>query len=341
MESLLETQKKLIPQVVEIMERRYSILRQISLSQPIGRRGLSNIVGLSERVVRTETEFLKEQNLIDVAVSGMSVTLEGEKLLDELEETMNTLMGISTLQEKVKNKLNIKKVLLIAGNYDNNESLLKDVAKSSAEYFLSILKDGDVVSITGGSTMLEFANSIKTEKKYNNVVVVPARGSMGKNIEIQSNNIVATISRKLNSSYKLLNIPDELSEESMKTLTQEPEIKNTLDYINKTDILVFGIGKADEMAQKRRITKEKLEDITSKGGVGEAFGHYFDDQGSIVCKLNTVGIDLNTFKNVKESIAVFAGSKKVNALIALTKINKNIVLITDEASAYKILEQEY
>ena len=187
--------------------------------------------------------------------------------------------------------------------------------------------------------MLEFANNIKTDKKYQNVTVVPARGSMGKDLEIQSNNVVATTSKKLNSNYKLLNLPDELGDEAMKTIIQEPEIKNTLDFINKTNILVFGIGKADEMAKKRRIQEEKLEDIIKKGGVGEAFGHYFNQDGEIVCKLNTVAIDLDTFKDIKENIAIFAGVKKVDALIAMTKINKNFVLVTDEASANEILRR--
>lgn len=338
MKNLLKIQQKLIPQVIELMERRYSILRQISLSEPVGRRTLSNLLGISERIVRSETEFLKEQELIDVAVSGMTITKEGSMLLDQLKDIMDDIMGLSTLQDKVKEKLGIKKVLLVPGSFDNNQSLLKDVARCGAEYFLSILKDGDTVSITGGSTMLEFANNIKTDKKYNNVTVVPARGSMGKEVETQSNNVVAITSKKLNSHYKLLHIPDELGEKAMKTLTQEPEIKQTLDYIKKTDILVFGIGKADEMATRRKFTEEKVLEINEKGAIGEAFGHYFNENGEIVFKLNTVGIDLETFKNTKENIAIFAGSRKVSALIAMTKINKNIVLITDEDSARKILE---
>ncbi|MPM39133.1 Central glycolytic genes regulator [bioreactor metagenome] len=338
MKNLLKIQQKLIPQVIEVMERRYSILRQISLSEPIGRRTLSNVLGISERVVRSETEFLKEQSLIDVAVSGMTMTQEGLELLDELKDMMNDIMGLSTLQEKVKEKLGIKKVLLVPGSYDNNPSLIKDVARLGAEYFLSILKDGDIVSITGGSTMLEFSNAIKTEKKYENATIVPARGSMGKDVEIQSNNVVATTSKKLSSNYKLLHIPDELGTAAMKTLTQEPQIKSTLDMIEKTNVLVFGIGIAAEMATRRRLPEEKVEEIVKKGAIGEAFGHYFNDNGEIVCKLNTVGIHLDTFKNVKENIAIFAGTKKADALIAMTKINKNIVLITDEESANRILE---
>ena len=339
MENLLEIQKKFIPQAIELMEKRYSILRQISISEPVGRRNLANIMGITERIVRSEIEFLKEQGLINVDISGMTVTEEGIKILDDLKNIMNDIMGLSNLQEKVRKKLGIKKVLLVPGSYDENNSLIKDVARCGAEYFLSILKDGDTVSITVGNTMLEFANNIKTDKKYQNVTVVPARGSMGKDLEIQSNNVVATTSKKLNSNYKLLNLPDELGDEAMKTIIQEPEIKNTLDFINKTNILVFGIGKADEMAKKRRIQEEKLEDIIKKGGVGEAFGHYFNQDGEIVCKLNTVAIDLDTFKDIKENIAIFAGVKKVDALIAMTKINKNFVLVTDEASANEILRR--
>lgn len=339
MENLLEIQKKFIPQAIELMEKRYSILRQISISEPVGRRNLANIMGITERIVRSEIEFLKEQGLINVDISGMTVTEEGTKILDDLKNIMNDIMGLSNLQEKVRKKLGIKKVLLVPGSYDENNSLIKDVARCGAEYFLSILRDGDTVSITGGNTMLEFANNIKTDKKYQNVTVVPARGSMGKDLEIQSNNVVATTSKKLNSNYKLLNLPDELGDEAMKTIIQEPEIKNTLDFINKTNILVFGIGKADEMAKKRRIQEEKLEDIIKKGGVGEAFGHYFNQDGEIVCKLNTVAIDLDTFKDIKENIAIFAGVKKVDALIAMTKINKNFVLVTDEASANEILRR--
>lgn len=93
------------------------------------------------------------------------------------------------------------------------------------------------------------------------------------------------------------------------------------------------------MAKRRKLPEDKVNEIISKGAVGEAFGHYFNENGEIVYKLNTAGIDLETFKNVEESIAIFAGKRKANALIALSNINKNIVLITDEESAQAILEQ--
>ena len=55
MNNLLKMQQKLIPQVLDMMTKRYSILRQIYLNETIGRRSLATELGLSERVVRSET----------------------------------------------------------------------------------------------------------------------------------------------------------------------------------------------------------------------------------------------------------------------------------------------
>ena len=338
MEDLLKIQQKLIPEVIEIMTKRYLVLREISLSGPIGRRALANNLQNSERIIRTETELLKQQGLIDVASKGMTITQEGQQLLKDLKDAMRDVIGINQLQEEIRQYLGIKKVILIPGSYDNNHSLIKDIGSQAAKYFLDIIKDNDIVSIAGGSTMLEFARSIKSDEKYNSITVVPARGSMGLDVETQSNNVVAEVSKNIHSNYKLLNVPDQLCEESIKMLTQEPEIKSTLELIDNSDVLVFGVGRADEMVERRKLSDEIAKNIMDKKAVGEAFGHYFNKKGEIVYKLNTVGIDMKSFKNKRETIAVFAGRKKAEAFIPISKINKNIVLITDEESAKEILK---
>ena len=338
MKNLLKIQQKLIPEVIEIMTKRYLVLREISLSGPIGRRALANNLQNSERIIRTETELLKQQGLIDVASKGMTITQEGQQLLKDLKDAMRDVIGINQLQEEIRQYLGIKKVILIPGSYDNNHSLIKDIGSQSAKYFLDIIKDNDIVSIAGGSTMLEFARSIKSDKKYNSITVVPARGSMGLDVETQSNNVVAEVSKNIHSNYKLLNVPDQLCEESIKMLTQEPEIKSTLELIDNSDVLVFGVGRADEMVERRKLSDEIAKNIMDKKAVGEAFGHYFNKKGEIVYKLNTVGIDMKSFKNKRETIAVFAGRKKAEAFIPISKINKNIVLITDEECAKEILK---
>ena len=144
MNNLLKMQQKLIPQVLDIMTRRYSILREIYLNETIGRRSLANVLGLSERIVRSETEVLREQGLINVETSGMNITEEGIKLLEGLKETMNEVMGLSTLEDRLTQLLGIKKVILVPGDYEKNKSVLIDVGRSAASHFTHILHDHDI-----------------------------------------------------------------------------------------------------------------------------------------------------------------------------------------------------
>ncbi len=338
MNNLLKMQQKLIPQVLDIMTRRYSILREIYLNETIGRRSLANVLGLSERIVRSETEVLREQGLIEVETSGMNITQEGVELLEGLKDTMNEVMGLSTLENRLTQLLGIKKVILVPGDYEKNKSVLIDVGRSAASHFTHILQDHDIVSITGGTTMAEFSKGLKSDKKFENVTITPARGSVGLNVEIQSNNIAADISKKLHSQYAVLNLPDKLGKESMMMLAQEPEIKRTLDLISKSDIVVFGVGRADEMILRRNLSQEVAQEILEKGAVCESFGYYFNKSGEIVYRLNTIGIDLESVQQAREVIAVFAGAKKIEAFLAISKINKNLVLVTDEHSGKELIE---
>lgn len=45
--------------MIDLLKKRYEILKTIYYNQPVGRRALSQELNLGERIVRTEVEFLK------------------------------------------------------------------------------------------------------------------------------------------------------------------------------------------------------------------------------------------------------------------------------------------
>lgn len=53
------------PDMLDVLQERFQILRNIYWMQPIGRRSLSETMGITERVLRTETDVLKQLNLIE------------------------------------------------------------------------------------------------------------------------------------------------------------------------------------------------------------------------------------------------------------------------------------
>ena len=64
----------LVPESNQMLKIRFQILRAIQRTQPIGRRGLAKQLEISERILRSETDILKEQGLITYSAKGMFVT---------------------------------------------------------------------------------------------------------------------------------------------------------------------------------------------------------------------------------------------------------------------------
>lgn len=339
MNSLIEIQKKIIPQAIEQMKKRYSILRQISIRQPIGRRALSVVLNMSERITRTEIDFLKEQKLIEISVSGMTITESGRKLLDDLEPIINDMMGITDLEKELKRRLGIKYVALSKGVRDSSEMTLKSVARRAAKYLIENLDDDDIIAIAGGTTMRELALNVSISEDKTNVISLPTRGSVGSDIDIQANSIAALLAKNLGSKVEFLYVPDELDGSARETLMSIPDIRRTVEYLRKSSKILFSIGRADVMSKRRGMPDDERNLLIEKGAVGEAFGHYFDKDGNIVMKLNTVGIDIDMYKKAENPVVVFAGDDKVDSFLALYKMNKNLSLITDEDSAKEILNK--
>ena len=338
MQEILSLQKKIVPELVEVLDKRYSILRTIYYNQPIGRRVLANQLDLSERIVRSEINFLKSQNLIDINTPGMTVTEEGQEVVDKLKDFIHEIKGLSDIEKNIKSFLGLKDVVIVPGDVKKNKSILKDIGKATANYLKSIIRDNNIIALTGGNTIKEFVEAVPKMSNLSNVLVVPARVGMGRKVEIQANTLAASLAKKLNGSYKLLHIPENLSLSLLDTLLKEKEIKEVIDNIHKADILIYGIGEALVMAEKRDVSKEEYDKLKELGAVGEAFGCYFNKDSKVVSENTSIGININEARKINTHIAVAAGENKVDAIIATMMNNHNAVLVTDEAAGRKIVE---
>lgn len=326
------------PEAVNILETRYLILRTIFYNQPIGRRSLSDILGLKERAVRDQVDFLRNLGLLKIDLMGMYITDEGLQTLENLHPVYNHIKGIPKLEAKLKEILNIREVNILAGNSKDSGMVLRDMGKISSKIIKNIIRDGDIVGITGGTTMATVAEEIVPDKIKREVIFIPARGGLGRSLETQANSIVATFAKKLGGTYRLLFVPDSLEKEALEYILKNEDMKESLNLIDSMNLLIFGIGRADTMAKRRNLPKEKVDELISKGAVAEAFGHYFDINGNEIWEYRTVGLSLNKFKLLEKVIAVAGGEEKAEAIISIAKLNKNMVLITDEAAARKIIE---
>ncbi|MBC8923120.1 hypothetical protein IAI17_35635, partial [Escherichia coli] len=93
-------------------------------------------------------------------------------------------------------------------------------------------------------------------------------------------------------------------------------------------------GDALAMAKRRHTGEDVLEKIIHRKAVGEAFGYYFDEQGEVVHKVPTFGLQFEDLAQIPHIIAVAGGTSKAKAIKSYMKsAPKNTILITDEGAA--------
>lgn len=169
MYSIIDLQKRLLPDLLEVMQKRYSILQYINIMQPVGRRSLAGSLSLTERVLRSEVEFLKDQDLIDISSVGMSLTSEGTKILINLESVMREVTGIDEIERQLKRQLNIKRVLVVSGDSDESPWVKSELGRATANCMNELLHGENIIAVTGGTTMAWVAEMLTPdlrEKSY-------------------------------------------------------------------------------------------------------------------------------------------------------------------------------
>ncbi|KIO67050.1 MULTISPECIES: sugar-binding transcriptional regulator [Bacillaceae] len=339
MKSIINVQKRLIPDLVEIMQKRYRILRYIEIMQPVGRRSLSQSLQITERVLRSETDFLKDQDLIAISTSGMRLTEEGKIILDQLESIMKEFSSAPELEKQLAAALNLQSCNVVSGNADESDWVKSELGRACVSRLKEVINEGQVISVTGGSTMNAVAEAFTEKLNKENLLFVPARGGIGADIKDQANTICQKMANKAGGNYMVLYSPDQVTKEFYETFIQESSIREVLMKIKSADIVIHGIGDAMTMARRRMTSEEDMQKLVQEKAVAEAFGYYFDENGRIVHKVQTVGLQLEDLKNIPHIFAVAGGASKAKAIKAYMKIApKNTVLITDEAVTNEILK---
>ena len=340
MPTFIDIQKRLVPNLLDDLQRKYHILRSVRFLQPVGRRSLAQSLGMTERVLRSEVEFLKSQDLLHIHPSGMSLTNEGHEILLPLERMMNEVTGINVMEKSLKEKLQLKRVIIVPGNSDDFPWVKEELGRAAIQGMKACLIEHTIIAVTGGTTMSAVAGMLTPDFASKDTLFVPARGGIGEDVHNQANTICATMAQKSGAKHRVLYVPDQVSRAVYDSIMKEPSIKEVMALITSANLVLHGIGDAATMAKRRNTSEEDLQMIIEGQAVGEAFGYYFDVHGKIVHKVKTVGLQLNDLASTPNVFAVAGGASKANAIQAYFKgaPQSSSTHITDEGAAKELLK---
>ncbi|MBU4450168.1 MAG: hypothetical protein KKE35_02620, partial [Actinobacteria bacterium] len=135
------------------------------------------------------------------------------------------------------------------------------------------------------------------------------------------------------------------NKETKEYLLKEKEIKDVLDMAKELDMAIISIGNVSFdsiMVKELKIDKDVMENIKSRGALGDICFRFFDKNGN---KVDTefdnriIGVSFEDFKKVKMKVCVSGGLSKLDAIESAVKNKLVDILITDSLVSESLLNK--
>lgn len=248
-----------------------------------------------------------------------------------------------SLERKIERLYNLRDVICIESV--GRESSKKQLGEATSVYLQRVVKDGQIIGFSSGTTLNEVAKAMNSVQLFPSVTVVPLVGGMGnERVDIHSNHIVAKVGSALGAKYELLHVPVMVdTKEAKEVLVRQPSIRCTLNLAEKSNIAVVGIGgKPEDSTMVKSYMGQDHQQITSDSEiVGDICYNFINRFGKPVdtsWNERVIAIELEKLKEIPLVIGVASGLEKVQAIQAALEGGLIHVLITDEATGNALVE---
>lgn len=253
------------------------------------------------------------------------------------------------LEKDLEDKFKLKEVIIIDSMSNDPEEIKKGLGKAAAEYLQRVVKNGQLIGVTWGTTLSKIKDYVKNDKNKD-VTFIPLVGGIGEsNIDIQPNSIALDLSRKFKGHCKLLHAPSIVDDPFRRDMfIKDKNIQNFFQTMKKADISIMGIGSpfisSSTLMESGYITKEDIEELRKGGAIGDISSIFIDGYGNgdfFELNKRIIGINLDDLKKIPLKIGVAGHISKKRAILAAILGGYLDILITDSITAKEILNLQY
>jgi len=250
----------------------------------------------------------------------------------------------SPLEQAVRMRFGLQKVIAVPF-VEDYDALLVKIAHATSRFLNTIVEDGDIIGVSWGNTLYVCSLHLKVVGELKDISVVQMSGG----VSLADKYIYASeIPKNFADAYKgtpyLLPMPALVDSIGLKeAIVKDRNISEILEMGKKVNVGLFSVGVFGHdktMSSAGYISGEKVDELLSKGAVGDMCSRIINIRGEICDEeldKRTIGIDLDELKKKKYSIAVSGGLFKAKCTYAALQGGYANVLITDEGLAKELL----
>ncbi|WP_269933068.1 sugar-binding transcriptional regulator [Aminobacter sp. HY435] len=239
----------------------------------------------------------------------------------------------------------IERAIVVPSLGDNPQTALQRVGEAAAGLLEETIKDGDTISITGGKGVSAVVAGMSSNKQCQ-VEVIPATGLVQGKHYTDVNHVASLMADKLGGRAYQIHAPlfaD--SPEQRNMLMGVSSVSDVFRKAREASIAVVGIGSilTDDSSyyDLHPTSSTDRQAIERSGAAGELLANLIDADGK-VCDYNLnrclVSLTLEEFATIPRSIGIASGASKVAPILSAMRGNHLDIIVTDEATALKVLE---
>ncbi|MFC4306242.1 sugar-binding transcriptional regulator [Cohnella boryungensis] len=252
---------------------------------------------------------------------------------------------VEVLRFMLKERFHLKNAVVAFTPTYEEAVVKKYIGQAAASYIVDLVKDGDTIGASWGSTMYQVALHLKTKSLNNSLVVQLNGGVSDADVQISPSEIVHLFGRAFNVTPYFMYLPAIVDHILVKqAMLTDRHIRRVMDMGYQANIAVFTAGSPTPdsvLINSNYMRDDELETIKTKA-VGDICSRYYDEKGEICLpSLNerTVGIELNELRAKEHSILVAGGASKVNAIYGALRGKYGNTLVTDQITAKALLKK--
>lgn len=281
-------------------------------------------LNLSRPTISRLLQFAREKNIVKISIN-------------------DPLSNIEDLQHQLKEKYQLKDVIISTPESNETAEILSSLGKATARYLDKKVKDNDVIGVSWGKTLVSVARQlIPNDRK--NVQVVYLKGTVANSTH---NNYVVEVTKCFNKCYhtqaQILPLPLIFENKQIKEMViKDKFINEILDTGKRTSVALFTVETTEQDATLFELgyfNDQQIKTLQEKAA-GDLVSRFIDERGKIVDdQLNdrTVAIALDDLKQARESVLIAGGMNKLKAIKAALAGKYANVLVTDSLVAQHLL----
>jgi DNA-binding transcriptional regulator LsrR (DeoR family) len=293
-----------------------------------------------------QTEICERLNIHQSTVSRVLQRAEREGIV---RITVSLPPGTHTeIEESLQSRYALDEAVVV-DCLEDEEQIARDLGAAAAFYLENTLKASDVVGISSWSAaLLAMVNAMRPSQRFKDTRVIQILGGVGSpNAEVHATQVTRRLADLIGGEATLLPAPGVVGSRSARdVLMKDRFVREALDLFPKVTLALVGIGATEPsraLASSGNVfSPAEIKLLAGKGAVGDICLRFFDAAGrEVVTELNdrVISMELDQLRAVKRVVGVAGGRRKTSAIRGALAGKLVNVLITDLASAERLLAE--